>query len=54
MTVEVPRHEVLAQQFRYADLRFTQCIRCPTTVCWQTVRGGRDTGHVQIDRELGQ
>ena len=27
LTVEVPRgHEALAQQFRFADLRFTQCI----------------------------
>jgi len=26
LTVEVPRHEVLTQQFRFADLRFMQCI----------------------------
>ena len=29
LTVEVPRHEALAQQFRFADLRFTQCIHSP-------------------------
>ena len=26
LTVEVPCHEPLAHQFRFADLRFTQCI----------------------------
>ena len=26
LAVEVPRHEALTQEFRYADLRFTQCI----------------------------
>ena len=30
LTVEVPRHEALTQQFRYADLRFTQCILVST------------------------
>jgi len=26
LTVEVPRAQALAQQFRFSDLRFTQCI----------------------------
>jgi hypothetical protein len=26
LTVEVPRAQALAQKFRFADLRFTQCI----------------------------
>jgi len=26
LAVEVPRHEPLARQFRFADLRFMQCI----------------------------
>jgi hypothetical protein len=29
-------------------------VRCPATVCWQTVRGGRDTGDVLIGGDLGQ
>ena len=30
LTVEVPRHRALARQFRFADLRFTQCIPVST------------------------
>lgn len=30
LTVEVSRHEALTQQFRFADLRFTQCILVST------------------------
>jgi hypothetical protein len=30
LTVEVPRAQALAQKFRFADLRFTQCILVST------------------------
>jgi hypothetical protein len=30
LMVEVPRHEALTQQFRFADLRFPQCILVST------------------------
>ena len=39
LTVGFPLDGALPRQFRFADLRFTPCIRCKAVVCSKTIRG---------------